>query len=335
MLQLIGALVLVLAQEKAGSLKLEPDKVDFGQLERGARKTQNVKVANGGASTIRLMSIGETGRGVSVRVLDKDGNQLLDTDGKGPWNRILLAGAEITLEVSVEARAPTNSFRRKLILYTDEPALPKVPLVVTYTLLGDAPAVPAGEKRPAPRLKLDKEELQFGTLLSGEDPKIAVKLENVGDADLLIAKIQASCGCTEPTLVTQSRTVTAKQLDALTAKGTPIRLVPKETAALEAHLVSKGLLGEVLKEIMITSNDPMLPTRPIQVRAHLERGYKLEPGAFLFDKVKQGEAATRSVNVVADFAPTLEIIKLEPPDPSVHLSVTKLDLPQLVYRIDY
>ena len=47
-----------------------------------------------------------------------------------------------------------------------------------------------------PRLIVEKEKVDLGTLKEGETAETVFVLENKGDADLVIDRVRTSCGCT-------------------------------------------------------------------------------------------------------------------------------------------
>lgn len=65
-----------------------------------------------------------------------------------------------------------------------------------------APATPVAEEvkpeGPLPAFDFPEEVFDFGTIKEGEVVEHTFKFKNVGDAPLIIADAQASCGCTVP-----------------------------------------------------------------------------------------------------------------------------------------
>ena len=49
-----------------------------------------------------------------------------------------------------------------------------------------------------PEIKFDTAVFDFGTILEGEQVSYVFKFQNLGKADLLIQKVETSCGCTVP-----------------------------------------------------------------------------------------------------------------------------------------
>ena len=51
---------------------------------------------------------------------------------------------------------------------------------------------------PTPRVQVETETWDFGTLWQGMPAETRVKIQNVGDAPLTIDNVKSSCGCTTP-----------------------------------------------------------------------------------------------------------------------------------------
>jgi hypothetical protein len=289
----------------ASSLKIDPPKLELGELPSDKKVVTNITLTNTGTANIRMMSLDGPAKVMLARVLDADGNQLLGFDGKGSWNRILLPGKSVTLEVTVVPSAiKGRGLKTRLTVYTDEAKAPKVPILVTATMKEQAaPAAPEQLAMPTGKLHMDRERIDFGTLISGDDAHITVILTNVGSSDLEIKSVTSSCGCTVPKLVTQTETVLASELE----HGRTVTLAPHATAGLEARLISKGLFGEVLKTLTIWTNDRAQPTSVLEVAAKLEKGYVLQPGGLIFGEVKHGAAPRTSVTLDAQTLSSLPI----------------------------
>lgn len=55
---------------------------------------------------------------------------------------------------------------------------------------------------PSPAIKFEISEHDFGKIIAGEKVTFAFKFKNTGNADLVLTKVSASCGCTVPSYPT-------------------------------------------------------------------------------------------------------------------------------------
>jgi hypothetical protein len=88
-----------------------------------------------------------------------------------------------------------------------------------------------------PKLVLEKQEIDLGTVYNGTIVKARVKLTNGGTDRLFIQSIRTSCGCT-------------------TVKQPKTELKPGEADVLEIEFNSAGFRGPVTKYVHIETNDP-------------------------------------------------------------------------------
>jgi cytochrome c oxidase subunit 2 len=104
------------------------------------------------------------------------------------------------------------------------------------------------------------------------------KLYNKGSGDLIIRNIAVSCPCISVSLIKGSEKSPYFGVEGASGAW-QAELKPNESADLEVvlDLNHKGVTeGDLLREIMITSNDPLYPVVSITVKAEVVRG---SPGA--------------------------------------------------------
>jgi hypothetical protein len=86
-----------------------------------------------------------------------------------------------------------------------------------------------------PMIKFDTAVFNFGRILQGEQVSTVFKFTNIGDADLIIQKVETSCGCTVP------------EYDRAPVK-------PGQTGAIRVRFDSDGKEGSQYKTVKVTSN---------------------------------------------------------------------------------
>ena len=126
----------------------------------------------------------------------------------------------------------------------------------------------AGPKRP--QIVLETTSFNFGEVNKAQgNVRTIFKLRNKGNADLVITNLRASCVCT-----TISLTVDKQKSPYFDNKGAPkdwkMELKPNQAGELEmvldlAHKAVKA--GDLIREVMITSNDPLYPEVSAKVEA--------------------------------------------------------------------
>lgn len=102
-----------------------------------------------------------------------------------------------------------------------------------------------------PKLSFEKKTHEFGTVIQGEIVSYNFKFTNTGNADLVIAKVSTSCGCTASHYPTE-----------------PIK--PGESKSIEAKFDSKGRMGFQNKRITVLTNATPAKTN-LYIRADIAK----------------------------------------------------------------
>lgn len=163
------------------------------------------------------------------------------------------------------------------------------------------PPKEGAERKPQPRLFTAERSRDLGVVHEGDVIDVTWTLENKGDADLMIAKTQVSCGCTVIDPALAGRTVK-----------------PGESVELKVKFNSTARRGEDTRPVIISSNDPLEPDYKLEFRAKVEPVYDLMPPGILdFRGVRRGEDAHKTM----DFMPAagrgaLVIEAIESPEDS-------------------
>lgn len=121
----------------------------------------------------------------------------------------------------------------------------------------------------APRLGVDKEVFDFGTILQGEKVETIFRLRNDGDAPLLVDRVKTSCGCTAALL---SASV----------------LAPGESGEVSTTFDSARFSGSVQKTISVYSNDPERPVLQLTVKGSIRQELLLSPTFVELGNLKPG-----------------------------------------------
>jgi hypothetical protein len=112
-----------------------------------------------------------------------------------------------------------------------------------------------------PKIKLDKESYDYGTVQYGTDPTVQFELTNVGDETLVIQKLHASCGCTK-------------------AVHGSTEVPPGGKTVISATYETEGERpGRKKKSLRIHTNDPEKPVFTVTLTADLVREVLVDPPA--------------------------------------------------------
>ena len=101
---------------------------------------------------------------------------------------------------------------------------------------------------PDPKLEVDREQHDFGSIPPTEPVQTVFKVANRGGKTLEITRIQTSCGCT------------AAMMDSQTIK-------PGEVSSLKVTFDPRGRSGQQSRTLWLFSSDPHNPQKQLNVTA--------------------------------------------------------------------
>lgn len=145
----------------------------------------------------------------------------------------------------------------------------------------EGPPAPAG----GPRLTLEARELSFGEVVQGQSVRLPIKLQNRGDAPLVISHAETTCGCS-------------------VARFPDAPVPPGGSAELVIEFDSRDRTGQQGFEVYVFSNDPTQADRGaycthLVIRGEVRNDFRLTPrGAYFGEVVRGGDAPQRTVKIV-------------------------------------
>jgi len=121
----------------------------------------------------------------------------------------------------------------------------------------------------------------WGKVSSKESPlKAVIKIKNVGTEALKITDVHPGCGCTK------------------TAELDKKELQPGEIATTEISLNLGATNGVLTKSVTITSNDAVMPTKILYLKADVVRPIQFSPSQyFVFTDLKVGQTSEAKVSI--------------------------------------
>ena len=179
--------------------------------------------------------------------------------------------------------------------------LPSLSIVASLLLVpvacGQAPEAPDDTPAGKPKLVVEKQTVDLGSVKEDAKVDAVFLLENTGDANLVIERVRTSCGCTTVKLSEEEKTIPAGGKQAVTAR-----------------FNTKGRSGKQKKYVTITSNDPEQPTLKLTLTAEVLTLAQVTPTALKIGEVRRGELVSKTVVVLPGVeGAKAEIVSLEVP----------------------
>lgn len=164
----------------------------------------------------------------------------------------------------------------------------------------------AGDHYPGPRLVLlGEDHVDLGKIREGEVVDAEFTIKNEGDADLVIDRVKASCGCTTVKLSEEEKVI-----------------APGGTQKVTVKFDSTGRPGDQRKGVTVHTNDPEHDRLNLTFRVFVETLFRtLPPYKYHFRNVRRGELLARPIDVV----PTV---------PEGEMEILSVDLPPSQFRAD-
>lgn len=127
-------------------------------------------------------------------------------------------------------------------------------LLLLLAACGGGAEATAPQAATAPTLSLETTTLTLGDVPNGQIVERDLVVTNTGGAPLVVESLTTSCGCTTATL------------DAMT-------IAPNATATLHIAFDSGAhgpdLRGELLRQVMLVTNDPARPEAVVELTANI------------------------------------------------------------------
>ncbi|MGD2110872.1 MAG: DUF1573 domain-containing protein [Phycisphaerae bacterium] len=148
-----------------------------------------------------------------------------------------------------------------------------------------------------PGLFVEKPMVDIGEVIEGDTPSIEWVLENRGDAELIIERAHAGCGCTVVRLKDDDKVIP-----------------PGASLTLKVDFHSQGRPGRQTKGVTVFSNDPVNPMLKLNFTSFVKSLYRIDPrGLVNLGNVGRGTVADRSIELVSEADDPVEVLDVTVP----------------------
>ncbi len=170
-------------------------------------------------------------------------------------------------------------------------------LAGSLLLQGQPAPAPAG---PAPKLVVAERLVDLGDVMEGDIAELRWTIENRGEGNLVINRVQPTCGCTVVEIAEKDRIVK-----------------PGATFDIRAQFHSHDRPGQQEKLLVLHTNDPAEPEVQLLFRAKVRRLFEMRPssGVVHLRGVQRGEPAAQTLDILdTPGEPPVEVLQLTLPD---------------------
>jgi hypothetical protein len=143
-----------------------------------------------------------------------------------------------------------------------------------------------------PDIQFDAELHDFGTIFQMRSYDCVFKFRNAGTAELKVAGVTRSCGCTATLLSAEE-------------------LAPNEEAELEVEFKAGMARGNIVRHVTVRSNDPDEPAKQVEIKANVVPRLDIKPGSHYFRQVRKREGGTAWFDVKPTELEKIESVEMK------------------------
>ena len=204
-------------------LKLENIHASMGTVLKGQIKKKVIGIVNASPDLLVRVDFGKVPEYIDIKVTPEQ----LNPGEKG----------NIEIEYHSNKLDDWDYVIDRLDVLINDVSVPDNIFTVTAVVREDFSKLTADELNKAPRISFDTEKIDFGNIQSRQKVENEFILENIGETNLKIRKVRASCGCT-------------------VAEPTDKIIPPGKSTKIKTVFDSTGKSGKQKYAITIITNDP-------------------------------------------------------------------------------
>jgi len=215
---------LLLAQNKAPKISIEPDEFDFGKIVEGTVVNKEFKITNKGNDVLKIEKVRAS----------------CGCTAASPKKNELKPGESTTIDVAFNSANRAGKQKKHVYVFSNDPDKAEYRFTFFAEVVKDDEAV----LMTAPQLKLYRHSYDFGKTFEGEKLKLTINYENSGKETLEIKDVKTSCGCTVASLSSK-------------------KLNPGEEGKINIEFDTTDRTGKMARTITLFTNDPKNPEQTI------------------------------------------------------------------------
>jgi hypothetical protein len=151
-------------------------------------------------------------------------------------------------------------------------------------------ASPSMGQAPVPAIAFEDLIKEFGRSTEGEILTHVFVFTNQGQAVLEIIGLQPSCGCTSALLSDK-------------------RIPPGQSGQIKVHLNTRGLVGRLIKEIGVVTNDPKQPRIRLKLRTLIQPEIGISERSVYFGVVPKGREVKKEITLTIPADKSIKILE--------------------------
>ncbi|MGK9476022.1 DUF1573 domain-containing protein [Melioribacter sp. OK-6-Me] len=224
---------IIIAQEKAPKIFSPEPEFDFGEIIEGETVEHEFAIMNKGEGKLVIESV-RASCGCTAAM---------------PTKKELEAGESAKIKIKFDSRGRYGQQYKHVYVFSNDPENSYLKLTFRANVVAK---LSNQNPESAPKIKLEKNIIDFGEIEEGSVKEATVKIKNAGKSKLEIRNIKSSCGCTAVLI------------------SNPV-IEPGKEIGMKVKLDTKGREGELVRTVVLFTNDPDNPKQVITVSAKIIR----------------------------------------------------------------
>ncbi|MDX9882709.1 MAG: DUF1573 domain-containing protein [Prolixibacteraceae bacterium] len=219
-----------------GPLRVKSNHIAFTRQTENETKTEQIELVNDTDKEV-MVGVKETPQHIKISISEP----VIKPRGK----------AVLTLSYDASKRKMYGFIMESIYLNIDGSSDYRNRIGVSTTIEEDFSVLSAEELSNAPVAEFDAKDFDFGDIKQGSKVQHTFTLKNSGKRDLIIRRVNTSCGCTA---VTPEKTMIGQN----------------ESVPLKVEFDSTGKMGRQNKTITVITNDPKNPTTILRISTNIQ-----------------------------------------------------------------
>jgi hypothetical protein len=166
----------------------------------------------------------------------------------------------------------------------------------------------------SPRVVVPEPTFHFEPILQGTIVRHDFKIQNAGDAELVIHKVVPGCGCTATKI--SSKTIP-----------------PGGESIISAEFNSAGFIGRKIRTISVETNDPRMPIVDLTIEGLINSEISVEPNALSFGEIAIGSSVSLDLIVRKVAGSKTTIREVSSRNKSIAVSGVRREPDREIYKV--
>jgi Protein of unknown function (DUF1573) len=227
----------VFAQNNNPVITAKSDSYDFGTVVEGQLVKYSFEIQNTGSADLKIDRVNAS-CGCTVAKQEKS---------------VLKPSEKTMINVEFNSQGKMGPQEKFIYIFSNDPKSPEFKFSMKGVVVDKNAALPKNAKTA--KLKLDKNQHDFGTVAEGKIVEVKIGFKNEGKGILNITDVKTSCGCTAALLSSKT-------------------LQPGESGTLRIELDTTNRDGKLTRTVTLYTNDPVDSNQTVTLFANIEKRQK-------------------------------------------------------------